>query len=97
MKNDNISIRRNRAKCLICKDILESKTVHDFQTCKCGNLSVDGGNEYLKRSAINFIEYKELSDVKILDSSDITNKVQKIHKKSKVRKNDKRSKNDTNM
>lgn len=41
---------RNRAKCLKCGDVIESKHVHDFVSCKCGAISVDGGREYLKRS-----------------------------------------------
>ena len=40
---------RNRAKCLTCGDVVESKHVHDFVTCKCGAISVDGGNEYHRR------------------------------------------------
>jgi len=43
-------IKVNSAKCLNCGDILISRSIHDFVTCKCGNLSVDGGNSYLKRS-----------------------------------------------
>lgn len=39
-------IIRNRIKCKKCQDIIESKDVHDFQTCKCGAVSVDGGQEY---------------------------------------------------
>jgi hypothetical protein len=42
-------IKVNKAKCLCCGTVIESKTVHDFQTCECGALSVDGGREYLKR------------------------------------------------
>lgn len=39
----------NRARCLICGDIITSKHTHDFQTCSCGNLSVDGGPDYRRR------------------------------------------------
>jgi len=42
-------ILRNRAKCLICGEMLESKYRHDFKTCRYGNLSIDGGKDYLKR------------------------------------------------
>lgn len=45
-----VDILRNAAKCLLCKQTIESKHRHDFVTCKCGNLSVDGGLDYLKRS-----------------------------------------------
>ena len=42
-------MKRNTAKCLACGDVLESLTVHDFRTCQCGNLSVDGGPYYTRR------------------------------------------------
>jgi len=42
-------IVRNSAKCLLCGEEIESRSTHDFRTCKCGNLSVDGGREYLRR------------------------------------------------
>ena len=41
--------RKNRAKCLNCGDVIESKHVHNFVTCSCGNLSVDGGTHYTRR------------------------------------------------
>jgi hypothetical protein len=37
---------RNRARCLKCGDIIESKHRHDFVSCSCGTIFVDGGNEY---------------------------------------------------
>lgn len=50
-------IKRNAVKCLKCKSIIQSTHVHDFVTCYCGEVSVDGGNEYLKRSGNpNFME-----------------------------------------
>ena len=56
-------IIENKAQCLLCGDIIESKSVHDFQTCKCGKLSVDGGKDYLKRSFENKKDWKDLSVV----------------------------------
>ena len=44
------AIITNRVKCNICGDIIESWHRHDFKTCSCGNVSVDGGLDYLKRS-----------------------------------------------
>lgn len=58
-------IKCNRAKCLKCGDIIESKSVHDFQTCSCGNLSVDGGHFYLRRcfgQGMMDENYEELSE-----------------------------------
>lgn len=40
----------NRAQCGTCNEIIESKNRHDFATCRCEGLSVDGGTWYLKRS-----------------------------------------------
>jgi len=37
-----------KIKCLICNDIIESKSRHDFVWCSCGNVAVDGGEDYLK-------------------------------------------------
>lgn len=42
---------RNRVQCLLCGEVIESKFRHDYVTCKCGNVSVDGGKDYCK---VNF-------------------------------------------
>lgn len=60
-KDPECVILRNRAQCLRCGDVIESKSVHDFVTCSCGNLSVDGGHDYLKRSILNHDEYQDMS------------------------------------
>ena len=54
-------ILHNRAQCLACGDIVESCSTHDFVSCSCGNLSVDGGHDYLKRSVKDMSKYKDLS------------------------------------
>ncbi len=56
-----MNIKTNKAQCLKCLEVIESKTVHDFVRCKCGSLAVDGGRQYLKRSAMTS-SYKELSE-----------------------------------
>lgn len=40
---------RNRIRCKLCKDVIESLTEHDFKRCKCGAVAVDGGQDYRKR------------------------------------------------
>ncbi len=55
-------IKVNRAKCLLCQEIITSRNRHDFTTCKCGSLSVDGGSWYLKRSFKEIGQYEELSE-----------------------------------
>lgn len=42
-------IIRNSARCKKCQEEVISRHRHDFVTCKCGALSVDGGLAYLKR------------------------------------------------
>ncbi|TMV52627.1 hypothetical protein FE783_00050 [Paenibacillus mesophilus] len=42
-------LTKNAICCLTCGDIIESKTVHDFQTCRCGKVLVDGDCGYAKR------------------------------------------------
>lgn len=60
-------ILRNAAECARCGDVIESKHRHDFVTCKCGAISVDGGKAYLKRSArwdvADVIERSETPDI----------------------------------
>lgn len=44
-----MAILLNRIKCKKCGDVIESKSVHDFKSCKCGAVAVDGGHCYLRR------------------------------------------------
>lgn len=57
-------IIRNRVQCIHCNDVIESKHSHDFQTCSCGRVSVDGGRDYLKRSCDSQDDYIELSETR---------------------------------
>jgi len=42
-------IIQNAVTCLGCGDFIVSKHRHDFVTCTCGAVSVDGGQSYLRR------------------------------------------------
>ena len=42
-------IIQNAATCLACGDFIVSKHRHDFVTCTCGAVSVDGGQSYIRR------------------------------------------------
>lgn len=53
------SIVLNRARCDECLMVVVSRSVHDYRTCDCGNLSVDGGRDYLKR--VGSGEWSEMS------------------------------------
>jgi hypothetical protein len=39
----------NAVVCLICDDEVRSRNKHDFRTCRCGNVSVDGGSFHARR------------------------------------------------
>ena len=49
--------------CLVCRDIIESKSVHDFVTCKCESRYIGGGSYY---SHIGAKDFRKI--VKILDN-----------------------------
>lgn len=34
--------------CKFCKDVIQSRHVHDLQTCSCRQASIDGGSEYTR-------------------------------------------------
>lgn len=54
-----------RIQCKKCKDIIESKHRHDFCKCRCGAISIDGGNNYTRIGTYVPGEFSEL--VKELD------------------------------
>ncbi|MBS7020379.1 MAG: hypothetical protein KH135_00700 [Firmicutes bacterium] len=44
-----MKIITNKIQCKHCKDIIESKEIHEFKKCKCGKVAVDGAHRYLRR------------------------------------------------
>lgn len=56
-----MKLTKNAAKCNQCGDVVESKHRHDFVSCTCGNLSVDGGLAYTRR-CFGKAGYQELSE-----------------------------------
>ena len=57
-------ILRNSIKCNHCNDEIESKHRHDFVTCKCGKIAVDGGKDYRRTM---FTELSDFTDTSIDD------------------------------
>lgn len=57
-------IIRNRAKCLLCGEIVESTYTHDYKRCGCGALAVDGGHDYIRRTYKEEGCFEELSEVR---------------------------------
>jgi hypothetical protein len=54
---------KNRAKCKLCGDIIESLHVHDYVSCKCGEIAVDGGLQYLKAIARDWKNFLRVDDL----------------------------------
>ena len=69
-------IYSNSAVCLKCGEVIRSKNRHDFVTCSCGNVSVDGGSWYVRRCYRDGEDsYREenvlYSDVKVDENGEI--------------------------
>lgn len=89
---------RNRAKCMVCQDIIESVHVHDYVMCKCGQIAVDGGNNGTWRAAAyewsNFIRIDDEGNEvtpKIVEKKDMEENpktMDVIHPKDPVTKED---------
>ena len=54
-------IKSNKAMCLMCHDVIESRSRHDWVPCTCGAIFVDGGLDYLRRGG-NPAHIKDLSE-----------------------------------
>ena len=55
-------IKRNAVMCNFCGQTIESTHAHDFQTCGCGAVSVDGGLEYIRRVHEKGASFRELAE-----------------------------------
>lgn len=55
-------IVRNAIRCNHCGDVIESNYIHDFKTCSCRKVAVDGGHDYLRRCAASSEDYTDLSE-----------------------------------
>ena len=60
----------NQVRCLKCGDEPFSAHRHDFKYCKCGNVAVDGGTEYLRRVYTT----KDFADISIDIPEETVNK-----------------------
>jgi ribosomal protein L37AE/L43A len=61
-------IIRNSAICKLCDTEIVSRYRHDFVSCDCGEIFVDGGTSYIRRGGRNLeniidtSEYEDLTD-----------------------------------
>lgn len=57
----------NAIRCLKCQDLIVSTHRHDLKWCSCGNVAVDGGKDYLKRSFAEGSEVNYVEESIVLD------------------------------
>ena len=87
---------RNRAKCKLCQEIIESFHRLDDVTCKCGEISITGGNDYLGTAANDYNNFMRVDDegneimVKVEEKSgykeDSTKDILSINEEKKTKK-----------
>ncbi len=53
---------RNRAKCKLCQSIIESFHRYDNVSCKCGEIAIEGGQDYLRCSAKDWKNFLRIDD-----------------------------------
>lgn len=76
---------RNRAKCKLCDDIIESLALTDLQMCKCGEIGVEGGSQLFRTYAKNYDNFLRVKD----DDTVIKVTVQKKEEKQPLTKEEK--------
>ena len=54
---------KNRAKCILCKDIVESFHRTDYSQCRCGQISVYGGPDLMQCAAVNWNNFLRVDDL----------------------------------
>ncbi len=86
---------RNRAKCKLCKETLESFHEFDYVKCKCDEISISGGNTRYECAAKNWDNFLRIDDsgneipIKVeIDGLDKTNLKVSKNLKSKPSKED---------
>ena len=52
---------QNKAKCKLCESVIESRFDGDYVSCKCGEISVDGG-DLMRCAARNFSNFIRVDD-----------------------------------
>ena len=52
-------------KCKFCEDILFSRAKHDYRTCSCGKLAVNGGLENIRVQSLDHYPEKVELDLEV--------------------------------
>lgn len=66
-------ILQNEAECKACGDRIYSAHRHDFKTCSCGKISVDGGMNYIRRIG----KEENIKDLSIFVTEDTYNALER--------------------
>lgn len=53
---------KNRAKCKLCKSVIESFHRYDYVLCKCGEISISGGLETFECAAKNWNNFLRVDE-----------------------------------
>ena len=64
-----IKIYVNKIRCKKCGNIIENTHRHDFKFCKCKNVAVDGGKDYLRRCG-SMDYWEDLSEYEFIEDKD---------------------------
>lgn len=67
-----LTVVDNRIKCRLCGDIIVSTHVHDYRRCKCGEIAVDGGHDYARRTAKDLNNIIEMTVYQDEDGNEYT-------------------------
>lgn len=71
---------RNRARCRICGDVIESKYRHDFVECKGGHIFIDGGTDYIRYGTLK--KGVTPDDIIWLDKEDVSHTSTQVSEQS---------------
>lgn len=72
---------RNRAKCKLCEDIIESCHQSDYVSCRCDEISIAGGTVFYHCSAKDWNHFMRIDD----EGNEIMIKVKEIdHKPAEI-------------
>ena len=63
-------IIKNAIQCKLCGEVIESTYRHEYVQCKCGACAVDGGHDYLRRSAKDKDCYIDLSESVVINEEE---------------------------
>jgi len=81
---------KNKAKCKLCNEIIESFHKTDIVSCKCGEITIEGGTQSYLAYAKNFANFLRIDDeekeipVKFIGKDEVVEVVSAPQKTSKT-------------